>query len=177
MLRENHHYCLSQAGANIVPLSANRCDDARTDIRATGFRGRQKCLFFDVRVFHPNTQSYHHSTGIMSRQGRENMATESAKLKMELPSLHLCGGIGREATLFYKHLADSLSEKRNIMYSKTIAWMRCTLSSLYDLQLCAFEAAAQNLTEYPMPALNLVLQRVGSLAKLYKYITMNLFLH
>ena len=38
------------------------------------------------------------------------------------------GGMGQEATLFYKYLADSLSEKRNIMYSKTIAWMRCTLS-------------------------------------------------
>ena len=41
-------------GENIVPLSANRKDDARADIRATGFWRRQQCAFFDVRVFHPN---------------------------------------------------------------------------------------------------------------------------
>ena len=36
---------LPLTGENIVPLFANRRDDARADIRATGFWGRQQCAF------------------------------------------------------------------------------------------------------------------------------------
>ena len=40
------------------------------------------------------------------------------------------GGMGREATAFYKRLADLISTYNNSMYSTTMAWIRCTLSSL-----------------------------------------------
>ena len=39
-----------------------------------------------------------------------------------------CGGMGREATVVIKRLADALSVKRNECYSHTISWMRCCLS-------------------------------------------------
>ena len=45
-------------GEAIVPTSANRRDDARADIHARGFWGRQQGAFFDIRVFHPNAASY-----------------------------------------------------------------------------------------------------------------------
>ncbi len=45
-------------GETIVPNTANRRDDARADIRARGFWGRQQSAFFDVRVFYPNAPSY-----------------------------------------------------------------------------------------------------------------------
>ena len=45
-------------GETIVPASANRRDDARADIHARGFWGRQQGAFFDIRVFHPNAPSY-----------------------------------------------------------------------------------------------------------------------
>ena len=38
------------------------------------------------------------------------------------------GGMGREATAFYKRLADLISNKRNTTYSKAIAWIRCNLA-------------------------------------------------
>ena len=38
------------------------------------------------------------------------------------------GGMGREATAFYKRLADLLANKNNVAYSTTMAWMRCSLS-------------------------------------------------
>ena len=41
-----------------VPLSANRRDDARVDIHATGFWSRRQSAFFDIRMCHPNTPSY-----------------------------------------------------------------------------------------------------------------------
>ena len=45
-------------GEALVPASANRRDNARADICARGFWGRQQCAFFDIRVFHPNAPSY-----------------------------------------------------------------------------------------------------------------------
>ena len=38
------------------------------------------------------------------------------------------GGMGREASVFYRRLADLLSRKSNLTYSTTLAWLRCTLS-------------------------------------------------
>ena len=37
---------------------ANRAPDARLDISARGFWERQRTAFFDVRVCHPNADSY-----------------------------------------------------------------------------------------------------------------------
>ena len=127
---------LPLTGENIVPLSVNRRDDARADIRATGFWGRQQCAFFDVRVFHPNAQSYRHSS-ISSLYRRHELAKkrEYGDRIREVENgsftplvFATTGGMGREATLLYKRLADKISEKKNTMYSKTMAWIRCTLS-------------------------------------------------
>ena len=119
-----------------MPLSANRHDDARADIRATGFWGRQQCAFFDVRVFHPNAQSYRHSI-IPTLYGRheQRKKREYGDRIREVENgsftplvFATTGGMGREATLFYKHLADQISKKNNTTYCKTMAWIRCTLS-------------------------------------------------
>ena len=45
-------------GETITPVSAIRNDEARADVRATGFWGRRQGAFFDIRVFHPNAPSY-----------------------------------------------------------------------------------------------------------------------
>jgi len=46
------------SGEVIVPMTANRQDEARADIHAHGFWGQCQGAFFDVRVFHPNALSY-----------------------------------------------------------------------------------------------------------------------
>ena len=38
------------------------------------------------------------------------------------------GGMGKAATTFYKRLASMLSEKRDVLYAKTLNWIRCRLS-------------------------------------------------
>ena len=45
-------------GEALVPAFDNCRDDARADIHARGFWGRQQVAFFDIRVFHPNASSY-----------------------------------------------------------------------------------------------------------------------
>jgi len=135
MLRENPPL-LPLTGENIVPLSANRCDDVRADIRATGFWGRQQCAFFDVRVFHPNAQSYRHSSisslyrchELAKKREYGDRIREVENGSFTPLVFATTGGMGWEATLFYKRLADQISEKRNTIYSKTMAWIRCTLS-------------------------------------------------
>ena len=45
------------SGEKLTPRTANQQDDAKADIHAHGFWGRQQSAFFDIRVFQPNAQS------------------------------------------------------------------------------------------------------------------------
>jgi len=38
------------------------------------------------------------------------------------------GGLGREATVFYSHLADLLSKKHSTPYTRTLSLLRCCIS-------------------------------------------------
>ena len=40
---------LSLDGETIAPASANRSDEARADVHATGFWGKRQGAFFDIR--------------------------------------------------------------------------------------------------------------------------------
>ena len=67
----------------------------------------------------------------MSKPKRENMVIES--VKSNWPRSHslvftTTGGMGREASAFYRRLADPMAAKNNSTYSTTMAWMRCVLS-------------------------------------------------
>ena len=77
------------------------------------------------------------------------------------------GGMGREATLFYKCLADQISKMNNTTYCKTMAWIRCTLlfSLLRSAVMCIRGSRSTSHRVPGMPALNWALQRAGSLAK------------
>ena len=50
---------LKQITGETLNRGAKRTPDARLDIRARGFWERQRSAFFDVRVCHPNANSYH----------------------------------------------------------------------------------------------------------------------
>ena len=45
------------------------------------------------------------------------------------------GGMGKEALVFYRRLADRLSRHDSMSYSNTLAWIRCTLSFL-PVKIC-----------------------------------------
>ena len=42
--------------------------------------------------------------------------------------LSTTGGMGREATTFYKRLADMIAQKRQHTYPAVMGWLRCRLS-------------------------------------------------
>ena len=171
MLRETPPpHCLSQVKTSCHFLQTDVTMREQTFVQQASGDGSNACAFFDIRVFHPNAQSYRHSS-ISSlyrhhEQWRENMETELERLRT-VPSLHLSLP-QQEAWVGRLHYLTRIKYlKRGTPYTAK-PWHGLgapSPSPSYDPQWCAFEAAAQHLTEYQMPALNWVLQRAGSLAR------------
>ena len=98
---------------------------------------------FDIRVFHPNAQSYR-KTSIPSVYRRHKLQKKREYgdriCEVELTSFtplvfSTTGGMGREGLVFYHRLAELLSKHDLASYSGTLAWLRSTLS--FSLQQSA----------------------------------------
>ena len=116
--------------------SADTDPNARLNIRARGFWSTGQDAFFDVRVFHPNAPSNCSMTTTAAYRKHESMKKrEYAQRVQEVEHgvftplvLSTTGGMGREATTFYKRLADGISRKEQKQYSVVMGWIRCRLS-------------------------------------------------
>ena len=113
------------SGESMTVCSANTDDRAHVDIRARGFWNMSQDAFFDVRVFYPNASS-NRSTDPSSVYRRHEQAKkqEYGQRIREVECgvftplvLSTTGGMGREATTFYKWLADMIAQKRQRHYS------------------------------------------------------------
>ena len=102
------------------------------DIRVRGFWTQGNNTFFDTRVFSPYAKSYR-SKPLKSLFWR--MEGEYGERVMEVEHgsftplvFSTCGGMGQEASVVVKRLADALAMKRNESYSWVITWMRRCLA-------------------------------------------------
>ncbi len=95
-------------------------DGARLDTRARGFWNGAQDAFFDVRVFHPNASSYR-SLSLQAALRRHEQAKkreygervhEGKHGVFTPPVLSTTGGLGCEASTFYKRLAGHISSKQ-----------------------------------------------------------------
>ena len=148
----------------ISPTSTIRSNEARTDVRATGFWGRRLGAFFDVRVFHPNAPSYLRTqpASLFRRHELEKKREYGDRIRsVECGSFtplvfSTFGGLGREATVFYSRLADLLSKKHGTPYPKTLCLLRCSIS--FSLLRSAILAIRGSRTvrhkEHPLPLLS-----------------------
>ena len=128
---------LQPLSGEIMPLqSAITNDDAHLDVHAKGFWSAAQDAFFDVRVFHPNAPS-NSSTSIASAYKKHEDIKKRAYGHRIREVEHgvftplvfsTTGGMGREATVFYKRLASMLALKRVQPYSTVMSWLRCRLS-------------------------------------------------
>ena len=125
----------SLSGEVITPQSANQQDDARADIHAHGFWGRRQSAFFDIRVFHPNAQSYRNASipsvyrcHEQQKKGEYGDRVHEVELASFTPLVFSTTGVGKEAVTFYPRLADLLSKRNTMTYSSTLTWLRCLLS-------------------------------------------------
>ena len=111
-----------ERGANIDP-------DARLDIRARGVWERQRSAFFDVRVFHPNADSYRDlSPKQIYRQHENEKKRKYATRVLETEQgtfaplvFSTTGGMGEECQRFRRRLAELLASKKGEDYSATIS--------------------------------------------------------
>ena len=123
-------------GEILSARSANTDNHARLDIRARGFWNVAQDAFFDVRVFYPNASS-NRSTVISSAYRKHEQAKkrEYGQRVRDVEHgvftplvLSTNGGMGKEATTFYKRLADMIAQKRQHPYPMVMRWLRCRLS-------------------------------------------------
>ena len=91
--------------------------------------------FLDVRVFNPSAQS--NGRGPLYRRHEQEKKRQYEQRVQEVSFEHatftplvmsITGGMGKAATTFYKRLASMISDKRDVLYSKTVKWIHCRLS-------------------------------------------------
>ena len=124
------------SGEILEGASANRAEGARLDVAASGFwEGRHERAFFDIRIFSPHAQSNNQPirTCYCKHEISKKRAYEQRVREVEHGSftplvLSLTGGMGSAATVCYKRLASLIAQKRDQLYSCTMAWVRCCLS-------------------------------------------------
>jgi hypothetical protein len=116
--------------------SANKADDARSDVRVRGFWGNKKNAFFDFRVFYPfassliskSLASVYKSCGQAKRREyaeRVEQVEDGSFTPMVMSS---SGGMGPEMSIALKFLAAQISLKENSDYSTTVSVLRCRFS-------------------------------------------------
>ena len=117
-------------------VTANSQDGARLDVSANGvWGGRFEKTYFDVRVFNPYAPSNKKQTPATCyrKHKREKKRVYDQRVReVEHSSFtplifSATGGMGREATCFYKRLASMLANKWDQPYS-TLWWLRCRLT-------------------------------------------------
>ena len=123
-------------GESLRHRTANIVHDARADIRVRGFWTQGSNAFFDTRVFYPYARSYR-SKPLKSlfRKMEGDKKREYGERIREVehgsftPLVFTTGGgMGQEAMVVVKKLADNLAMKRNERYSRVVSWMRCRLA-------------------------------------------------
>ena len=115
---------------------ANRAPDARLDIHARGFWDRQQSAFFDVRVCHPNADSYRELSPKQIFQLHENeKKRQYSRRVLEVEQgtftplvFTSTGGMADECKRFHSRLAELLVLKKGDDYSTTISWIRAKVS-------------------------------------------------
>jgi hypothetical protein len=127
---------LTPLTGEIFPASTITTDEARVDIAARGVWVKGQMAYFDVRVFNPIAKSYLNSELSSAHRSNEQTKKRSYNKRIQTvdqgsftPLVFSCyGGMGRECSMFYKRLAEKISEKQNISFSIAINWIRTRLN-------------------------------------------------
>ena len=127
---------LQEVTGEVLLSSTNKAPDARLDIRARGFWAREQSAFFDVRVCHPNADSYKNLTPEQIYKVHENdkkRLYSSRVLVVERATFTplvftTTGGMSDECQRYHSRLAELLAVKKQEIYASTITWIRIRVS-------------------------------------------------
>ena len=115
---------------------ANQAPDARLDVHCRGFWERQRAAFFDIRVCHPNADSYKDLSPKQIYRIHENekkrkynsRVTEIEQGTFTPLVFTTTGGMADECLRYHSRLAELLSAKKQESYATTISWVRAKVS-------------------------------------------------
>ena len=118
---------LQEITGEVLTRGTNKAPDARLDIHARGFWERQKSAFFDVRVCHPNADSYKDlSPKQIYRQHENEKKRIYANRVMEVEQATFTplvftttGGMAEECRRYHSRLTELLAGKKREEYATT----------------------------------------------------------
>ena len=127
---------LQDITGEVLSGGANTSQEARVDIHARGFWERQRSAFFDVRVCHPNAESYADLSPqqIYSKHENEKKRKYAERiLQIEQGTFTpliftTTGGMAPECQMFHSRLAELIVIKKAEEYSKTMNWLKVKIS-------------------------------------------------
>ena len=107
------------SGEIFIHRSANVSAEAHLDIKACGFWNQTQDAYFDVTVFHPNAPCYRsrdpaaiYKQHESAKKREYNQQIQNIEHGVFTPLVFTTtGGMGREASTFYKRLVSMLSHK------------------------------------------------------------------
>ena len=111
-------------------------DAAKPDIRARGVWRDGQNAFFDVRVTNPHSASQCHLTTekVLEKHEQEKKRNYNRRV-MEVEHgtftplvFAVSGGMGKECSMFHRHVAEKIATKTGERYGKVICTIRCKLS-------------------------------------------------
>ena len=114
----------------------NQAPDARLAVHCRGFWERQRAAFFDIRVCHPNAESYRDLSPKQIYRIHENekkrkynsRVTEIEQGTFTPLVFTTTGGMADECLRYHSRLAELLSAKKQENYATTISWVRAKVS-------------------------------------------------
>jgi hypothetical protein len=116
--------------------SANKDDDARSDIKVTGFWRDQRQAFFDVKIVSPFARSY-------SQKTQKSLFQQAEKAKMREYRARIqevehgdfnplvfttVGGMAPQCQIVVKKLSEKLAAKQSLNQSVVAGWLKVRLS-------------------------------------------------
>jgi hypothetical protein len=123
------------SGESFDYKSANRDDDARSDIKCTGFWRPMRTAFFDIKVVRPYARSYVHQSSKALYSAEKTKEREYADRIRNVEHADFnplvfttAGGMGPQCHLVVKRLATTISDRRDLPNSVVAGWLRCRLS-------------------------------------------------
>jgi len=150
-VRDTIAQCMREAGHVAVELeplllplegevfeykSANKSDEARSDIKCCGFWSNMRQAYFDIKVVSPFARSNAHLEPAQLFKNAERSKIREYKERIQNveradfnPLVFTCtGGMAPQSHLVMKRLAEKMSEKQNVHLSVVSGWLRCRLS-------------------------------------------------
>ena len=116
--------------------NANTSNEARVYMKSRGFWVRGQQVFFDVRLFDPNTNRYFHKALLQcyiqnEKDNKRQYNERVLDLTMEISPLLYSQFMGyrkRECSTFYNRLAKKIAKKRELHQSIVAIWTGTKIS-------------------------------------------------